>query len=290
MKLTNRLAAGAALIIGLAFAGAATAAEFYGTLKKINDTGTIVIGHRESSVPFSYLDDQQKPVGYSIDLCMKIVESIEKELGKKINVRFVPVNPKTRIPLLANGTINMECGSTTNNLTRQQQVDYAPITFITGTKLLVKKASGIKEVEDLEGKSIALAQGTTNERAIKAIIQEKGLNIRILPVKDHAEGFLTLQTGRVDAYSTDHILLHGLISKAKNPNDYEVVGRFLSYDPYAIMLPRDDSAFRLVATRTLADLFRSGEIYKIYGKWFDPLGVPPTDLLKAAFEIQALPY
>lgn len=290
MTLKNKLFAGMIVLIGLLFAGAASAAELYGTLKKINDTGTIVIGHRESSIPFSYLNDEQKPVGYSIDLCMKIVESVKKELGKDIKVRFVPVNPKTRIPLIANGTINLECGSTTNNLTRQQQVDYAPTTFITGTKLLVKKASGIKEVEDLEGKSIALAQGTTNERAIKAIMKEKGINIKILPVKDHAEGFLALQTDRVDAYSTDHILLYGLISKAKNPDEYDVVGRFLSYDPYAIMLPRDDSAFRLVATRTLADLFRSGEIKKIYSKWFDPMGVPPTDLLLATFESQALPY
>ncbi|MDH3281955.1 MAG: amino acid ABC transporter substrate-binding protein, partial [Gammaproteobacteria bacterium] len=208
----------------------------------------------------------------------------------KIDVKLVPVNPKTRIPLLANGTIDIECGSTTNNLTRQQQVDYAHTTFITGTKLLVKKASGIKEVEDLQGKTIALAQGTTNERAIKAIDEKKGLGLKILPVKDHAEGFLALDTDRVDAYSTDHILLHGLISKAKNPEEYDVVGRFLSYDPYAIMVRRDDSAFRLVANSTLSDLFRSGEIYDVYAKWFDPLGVPPTDLLKAAFEIQALPY
>lgn len=279
-------AAGAALLL----APIANAQDFYGTLKKIDDSGTIVVGHRESSVPFAYLNDQQQPVGYSMDLCMKIVDRVSETLGKKIDVKLVPVNPKTRIPLLANGTIDIECGSTTNNLTRQQQVDYAHTTFITGTKLLVKKASGIKEVEDLKGKTIALAQGTTNERAIKAIDEEKGLGLKMLPVKDHAEGFLALDTDRVDAYSTDHILLYGLISKAKNPDDYEVVGRFLSYDPYAIMVRRDDSAFRLIANSTLSDLFRSGEINEIYAKWFDPLGVAPTDLLKAAFEIQALPY
>lgn len=290
MKLFSTLLA--ALGLALTFAGGspASAQELYGTLKKINDTGTIVIGHRESSIPFAYLDENQKPIGYTMDLCMKVVENIEEKLGKDVSIRYVPVNPKTRIPLLANGTINMECGSTTNNLTRQQQVDYAPITFITGTKLLVKKASGISNVNDLEGKSIALAQGTTNERAIKAIMKERGLNIDILPVSDHAEGFLALQTDRVDAYSTDHILLHGLISKSKTPGDYAVVGKFLSYDPYAIMVPRDDSAFRLVATEALAGLFRSGEINDIYAKWFDPMGVPQTDLLKAAFEMQALPY
>lgn len=291
MKRLVALFAGIGLALGLASGGgSASAQELYGTLKKINDTGTIVIGHRESSIPFAYLNEDQKPVGYTIDLCMKIVENIEEKLGKDIEIRYVPVTPKTRIALMANGTINMECGSTTNNLTRQQQVDYAPITFITGTKILTKKGSGVSNVNDLDGKSIALAQGTTNERAIKAIMEERGLDIDILPVKDHAEGFLALQTDRVDAYSTDHILLYGLISKAKNPDDYEVVGKFLSYDPYAIMIPQDDSAFRLVVNKTLADLFRSGEIDEIYAKWFDPLGVPQTDLLQAAFEMQALPY
>jgi glutamate/aspartate transport system substrate-binding protein len=290
MKLFSTLLAAFGLALTFAGGSPASAQELYGTLKKINDSGTIVVGHRESSIPFAYLDENQEPIGYTMDLCMKIVERIEEELGKDIEVRYVPVNPKTRIPLLANGTINIECGSTTNNLTRQQQVDYAPVTFITGTKLLVKKASGVENVEDLEGKSIALSQGTTNERAIKAVMEERGIDIDILPVSDHAEGFLALETDRVDAYSTDHILLHGLISKAKNPDDYAVVGKFLSYDPYAIMVPRDDSAFRLVATKTLADMFRSGEINEIYAKWFDPLGVPQTDLLQAAFEMQALPY
>ncbi|MDH3637795.1 MAG: amino acid ABC transporter substrate-binding protein [Gammaproteobacteria bacterium] len=280
----------ATIVAVLVFTPLASAENLYGTLKKISDSGTIVVGHRESSVPFAYLNDDQKPEGYSIDLCMRIVDRVSERVGKKLEVKLVPVNPKTRIPLLANGTIDIECGSTTNNLTRQQQVDYAHTTFITGTKVLVKKGTGVKEVEDLKGKSIALAQGTTNERAIKAIDKEKGLGLKVLPVKDHAEGFLALDTGRVDAYATDHILLYGLISKAKNPDEYEVVGRFLSYDPYGIMVRRDDSAFRLVANTTLSDLFRSGEINDIYAKWFDPLGVPQTDLLKAAFEMQALPY
>lgn len=267
----------------------ALAENLYGTLAKIDEANEIVIGHRESSIPFAYLDNNQNPVGYSVDLCLQVVKSVNERLGKKVKVRFVPVNPKTRIPLLANGTIDIECGSTTNNLTRQKQVDYAPVTFITGTKLLVKKDSGIREVEDLNGKVIALAQGTTNERVIKEIIAEKGLDAKVLPVKDHAAGFLTLESDRVDAYSTDHILLFGLISKAKNPGDYEVAGRFLSYDPYALMVRRDDSEFRLLVNKTLSDLFRSGEINKIYDKWFLPLGVPATDLLQAAFEIQALP-
>ena len=270
----------------------------YGTLKKLKDSGTITIGHRESSVPFAYYNKSQKPIGYSMDLCEKIVQRAEKEIGKKLVRKYYPVNPKTRIQLLANGTIDIECGSTTNNLTRQQQIDYAHVTFITGTKLLVKKSSGIKSIDDMKGKKIALAQGTTNEKAIVKINSDKKLGISVVNVKDHAEGFLALETGRVDSYSTDHILLFGLISKAKKPSDYAVVGSFLSYDPYAIMVRRDDSAMRLIANSELSDLFRSGEINKIYDKWFmkplpeggNALGVPQTDLLQAAFTMQALPY
>ena len=280
------------LVAGLSLVASATttvAAEFTGTLKKIADSGTIVIGHRESSVPFAYLDENQKPIGYSMDLCHRIVDDVEKVVGKSLNVRYVPVNPKTRLALIANGTIDLECGSTTNKLSRQEQVEYLPVTFITGTKILVRKNSGIKSVKDLDGKAIALAQGTTNEKAIKAAVEQMGLNVKVLPVRDHAEGFLSLETDRVDAYSTDHILLFGLISKAKNPNDYEVVGDFLSYDPYAIMVRRDDSSFELVGKRTIAGLFRSGEINTIYDKWFEPLGVGRTQLLNNAFQIQALP-
>lgn len=290
MKITpiHRMFAIAALTIALAPA-ASQAQDLTGTLAKINDSGEIVIGHRESSVPFAYLNDAQEPIGYSIDLCMKVVEEVEKTLGKDIEVRYVPVNPKTRIALIANGTIDLECGSTTNNLTRQQQVEYLPVTFVTGTKIMARKDSGIASVSDLDGKSIALAQGTTNERAIKAAVEAQGLDVKILPVRDHAEGMLSLETDRVDAYATDHILLFGLISKSKTPDAFAVVGDFLSFDPYALMIRRDDSAFELVGKTALANVFRSGEIKEIYAKWFDPLGVPADPLLEAAFALGALP-
>jgi len=279
------------MAVGLMSAGSTMtfAADYTGTLDKIKESGEIVLGHRESSVPFAYLDSNQKAVGYSIDLCLKIVEAVEAELGKELKIKYVPVNPKTRIALMANGTIDLECGSTTNNLTRQQQVEYLPVTFITGTKLLVRKDSGIKTIADLGGKAIALAQGTTNERAVKAAVEAAGLDVKVLPVRDHAEGMLSLETDRVDAYSTDHILLFGLISKSKKPDDYAVVGDFLSFDPYAIMVRRDDSAFELVGKKALAEVMRSGEILDIYSKWFDPIGVPADDLLKAAFKIGGLP-
>lgn len=260
-----------------------------GTLDKIAASGEIVIGHRESSVPFSYLDDSQNPVGYSIDLCLKVVEAVAAELGKELSVKYVPVNPKTRIALMANGTIDLECGSTTNNLTRQQQVEYLPVTFVTGTKILTRKDSGIGSVADLDGKAVALAQGTTNERAVLAAVEAAGLDVKVLPVRDHAEGMLSLETDRVDAYATDHILLFGLISKSKTPDEFAVVGDFLSFDPYALMVRRDDSAFELIGKKALAEVFRSGEINAIYAKWFDPLGVPADPLLQAAFKLGALP-
>lgn len=287
MKLATQLLA--ASIAAVVMTTGALAKDLSGRLATIAERGAIVLGHRESSVPFAYLDENQKPIGYSIDLCMKVVEEIKKTVGKDLEVKYVPVNPKTRIALMANGTIDLECGSTTNNLTRQEQVEYLPVTFITGTKILARKNSGIQSIDDLNGKSVALAQGTTNERVIKAAIEKRGLEVKILPVRDHAEGMLTLETDRVDAYSTDHILLYGLIAKSRNPADFAVVGDFLSYDPYALMVPRNESAYELVGKRALAEVFRSGEIDAIYEKWFGPLGVEKTDLLDAAFQIQALP-
>ncbi len=263
-------------------------------LKRIMDRGTINMGHRESSVPFAYIKDGE-PIGYSIDLCDLFVEKIKAVIKMpNISVKHVPVTSQTRLALIANGTIDMECGSTTNNLTRQKQVDYLPVTFITGTKLASKKGSGITEIEDLEGMAIALSQGTTNEKAIKRIMKEQGIKIKIVNVKDHPQGWLALTSGRVDAYATDDVLLYGLISKSKNPDQFQVTGRFLSYDPYGLMVPRNDSTFRRIGTVLLADLMRSGEMLKIYNKWFNPgptgINMPISDTLSVAFDIQALPH
>lgn len=280
-----------AAALGLSFPLGAAAQEFGPTLQRIKERGTITIGHRESSVPFSYIGDDQEPVGYTIDICMHVVDAIEDKIGEdELDIRWVAVTPQTRLGLIANGTIDMECGSTTNNLTRQEQVDYAYITYITGTKLLTKKGNGIEGVEDLSGNTIALAQGTTNERAVKEAIDERNIeDVDILSVKDHGEGFLALRTDRVDAYSTDDILLFGLIEKSKNPDDYKVVGEFLSYDPYAIMVPQNDSEFRLVVNKALANLFRSGQINEIYNDWFEPMGVPMSDALKDSIRLHTLP-
>ena len=272
-----------------------SAAELYGTLKKIKDNGQIVMGHRENSVPFAYMQSDGKPIGYTVDLCNKIIDRIKKTLNMpNLKVKLVPVTSQTRIPLLANGTIDIECGSTTNNLTRSKQISYLHVTFITGTKLAVRKGSGIKEIEDLNGKAIGLSLGTTNEKAVKRIAKQKGLKIKYHMVKDHPQGWLALETDRVDAYATDHSLLYGLISKSKDKSKWEVVGRFLSYDPYGIMVRRDDSAMQLLGNTVLSDLMRSGEMQKIYDKWFDPgptnINMPISSNLKVAFEVQALPY
>ena len=284
--------AGAALAF-LAAAQPASAQKSF-VLERIKARGTINMGHREASVPFAYIKDG-KVQGYSIDLCDLFVEKIKKTLKMlNLKVKHVPVTSQTRLALIANGNIDMECGSTTNNLTRQKQVDYLPVTFITGTKLASKKGSGITEIEDMEGKVIALSQGTTNEKAIKRIMKAKGIKIKIVNVKDHPQAWLALTSGRVDAYATDDVLLYGLISKSKNPGQYQVTGRFLSYDPYGLMVPRNDSTYRRIGTVLLADLMRSGEMLKIYNKWFNPgptkINMPISSTLKTAFEVQALPH
>jgi glutamate/aspartate transport system substrate-binding protein len=288
-------AAVAAAMLAATVGTPALAQEDSFVLKRIKERGEINVGHREASIPFSYIGPDGKPIGYTIDQCMKIVDKIKEEIqAPNLKVKFVPVTSQTRIALMANGTIDIECGSTTNNLTRQKQVDYLAVTFITGTQLASKKGSGIKEIEDLNGKAIALSLGTTNEKAVKAVIQEKGLNVKIVSVKDHPQGWLALETGRVDAYATDHVLLFGLISKSKDPSQFQVTGRFLSYDPYGIMVPRNDSSFRLIGNTVLSDMMRSGEMVKLYDKWFNPgptnINMPLTATLKTAFEVQALPY
>ncbi|MEM8664834.1 MAG: amino acid ABC transporter substrate-binding protein [Pseudomonadota bacterium] len=264
------------------------------TLKRIDERGVVNVGHRESSVPFAYMDDNGEPIGYTLDVCAKIVEGIGAELGRDdLEVNFVPVTGQTRIALMANGTIDIECGSTTNNLTRQRQVAYLPTTFITGTKVAVAADSDAATLKEMEGKILGVSAGTTNERAIKKAIEDQGLDIRIQEFKDHAQGWLAMETGRIDAYGSDDVLLYGLISKAREPGAWKVVGDYLSFDPYAIMVPRNDSTFQRLGTAVLAELMRTGELEEIYAKWFDPgptgIAMPITDTLKTAFQIQALP-
>ena len=289
-------AAIAALALALV-APPAVAQELTGTLKKIKDSGSITLGHRETSIPFSYLDDKQQPIGYSMDICAAIVEEVKKELAlTTLNVKYNPVTSQTRIPLMSNGTIDLECGSTTNTLSRQKEVAFAPTTFITGTKLVVKKSAKIKSYKDLKGKTVVVTQGTTNERVIKALNDAEKLDMKFLAAKDHGESFLTVESGRAAAFAMDDVLLYGLVAKSKKPADFVVVGDYLSFDPYAIMHRRNDADFGLAVNRALSALFRSGDINKLYDKWFvgklpdgATMGMPMSPLLKAAFASQALP-
>ena len=285
----------AGIVLGLLFSASLTlpaaAEEFGGTLGKINASNTIAIGHRDASIPFSYLDEDKRPVGYAMDLCGRVVDEVKRVLKKNdLRVSHMVVTAQNRIPLVASHAIDMECGSTTNTLSRQEQVDFSAIYFTTGTRVLARKSLNAREIEDFQGRSVAVVEGSTNERAIKAMKDTGKLrDLALVAFKDYSGAQTALEAGRVDAFATDDIVLFGLLAKSAMKGDLEVVGRFLTYDPYGIMMRRDDSAFRLVVNRTLAGLFRSGEIGKIHARWFDPLGVPVGALMKAGFELQALP-
>src|SRR6266540_2746263 len=250
-------------------ASPAIAQELTGTLKKIKDTGTITLGHRESSLPFSYYDDKQQVVGYAMDLCARIVEGVKNELKlAKLETKLNPVTSATRIPLMANGTIDLECGSTTNNLERQQQVSFTITHFVTANRFVSKKAANLKTVDDLKGKTITSTSGTTNLKQITEIGAQKNLNLNILAAKDHAEAFLMVETDRAAAFVMDDILLYSLVAGSKSPKDYEINADALSVEPYGIMLRREDPAFKKVVDSEMIRIYKSGEINGIYDKWF----------------------
>lgn len=263
--------------LSMAFSGL-HAQELTGTLKKIKDTGTITLGVRDSSIPFSYLDDRQAYQGYSIDLCMRIVDATRKELGlQNLNVKMNPVTSATRIPLMANGTIDLECGSTTNNLERQKQVAFAPTTYVAANRLLAKKRSNIHSLADMQGKALVSTSGTANLKQLTALNAQHQLGMRIMAAKDHAEGFLMVETGRAVAFAMDDILLASLAASSKAPNDYAITREALSVEPYGIMLRRDDPQFKKLVDAAIINVFKSGEITRIYNKWFIA-PIPPKNI------------
>ncbi len=258
-------------------AGAAQAQES-GTLKKIKETGTITLGVRDSSIPFSYLDDKQSYQGYSIDLCLKIVTAVQKQLGlSSLNVKLNPVTSATRIPLMANGTIDLECGSTTNNMERQKQVSFAPTTFVTANRILSKKSSNIKSLADLKGKSVVSTSGTANLKQLTTLNADQSLGINIMPAKDHAEAFLMVETGRAAAFVMDDILLASLAANSKAPGDYEISKTALSVEPYGIMLRKDDVPFKAAVDKAISAVLTSGDVNRIYAKWF-MAAIPPKGI------------
>lgn len=267
----------ASLLGALSFSFVAQAQET-GTLKKIKDSGKITLGVRDASIPFSYLDDKQQYIGYSVELCDKIASAVQRKLGLTAMQRvYQPVTSATRIPLMANGTIDLECGSTTNNLDRQKQVSFAPTTFITANRLLAKKSSNINKLEDMKGKTLVSTAGTSNIRQVTGLNTERQLGMTILTGKDHSDSFLMVETGRAVAFAMDDILLAGLAANAKSPGDYMITKEALSVEPYGIMLRKDDAPFQAVVDEAIKNVFSSGDIEKIYGKWFlNP--IPPKGI------------
>jgi glutamate/aspartate transport system substrate-binding protein len=263
-----------------------------GTLEKIVASKTFAIAYREESVPFSFIDSSGKLKGYAIDICLKIAEEIKTQFKlDKLDIKYVPITPQTRIPVIANGTANAECSSTTITTGRMKQVEFLTPNFITGTKLLVRKGSGINKIEDLEGKTLIALAGTTNEKAALEEIAKRKLKVNMVKVKDHPQALLNLEQGRADAYTSNDVVLYGIRTMAKNPSDYEVVGPFYSYDPFSIMIPKNDTDFRALGLKVMSDLYRSGEIFTIYKKWFEPgptnINLPMNDDLKNALRLNA---
>jgi len=256
----------------------AWAQELTGTLKKIKDSGSITLGHRESSIPFSYYDDKQQVIGYSQEFALKVVDAIKQELkAPGLEVKLLPVTSQNRITLVQNGTVDLECGSTTNNTERQKQVAFSNSIFIIGTKLMTKKDSGIKDFPDLAGKNVVTTAGTTSERLLRKMNEDKKMNMNIISAKDHGESFLTLETGRAVAFMMDDALLFGERAKAKKPDDWVVVGTAQSYEAYGCMMRKDDPQFKKIVDATIAKLETSGAAEQIYNKWF-LASIPPKGL------------
>jgi glutamate/aspartate transport system substrate-binding protein len=279
-------------VISLMIAGFAQAAgpAHADTLDRIKAAGAISIGYVDASPPFASSERGGKPEGFSIDLCQRVVAGVKQIPGlAELTVKYVPVTTETRIPRLEAGEIDIECGSTTRTLSRQARVDFTLMTFVTGTELLVHLDSKIYDISDLEGKKVAVLPDTTTETVIKTLLKQRLVNATIVSVKNHEEGVASLDDGRADAYASDEVLLIGLARKSKDPGNLRLSGNLYSYEPYALMVRQNDAAFRLLADRALAQVFRSGEIEKIYDHWFGQWNVKPSRMLTALYRIQSLP-
>jgi len=261
-----------------------------GTLEKIRTTKTIALGYRDSSVPFSYAGPTKEPMGYSVDLCTRVVEDLRRDLKlPDLQVTWVPVSVETRVRALVNGTIDLECGSTTNTLSRQERVDFSLTTFITGASLLALAGSGVSD--QLGAIRIAVIPGTTTEQMVKSAIASMGTGAdaaKLVAVKDHADGLAAVVDRRADVYATDRAILMGLVTSASNPRQFALLDRYLSYEPYALMLRRGDPEFRLAVNRSLARLYRSGQVLDIYRRWFGQWG-DPSPLTLGMYAVEGLP-
>ncbi len=242
--------------------------QFTGTLQKARASGAVTIAYRESSIPFSYLSARGEPIGYSIELCRKLVEAIGDAVGRELAIKWLPVTSESRIDAIVSGRADLECGSTTNNLERQKLVGFSPTIFVSGTKLMVKSGSPIKSFRDLAGKTVAVTAGTTNEKTMRELAVKFKLDYRLLVLRDHAESFAQVAGGKADAFATDDVLLYGLIAQNKAQGKFQVVGEFLSYDPYGIMYRKGDLQVGRLINTTFHDLAEDGEVGRQYKRWF----------------------
>jgi glutamate/aspartate transport system substrate-binding protein len=258
-------------------------------LSRIRQNKAVTIGFRESAEPFAYLNENKQPSGYSIDVCKKIAQETGRKLNiPNIEIKYVPVTPQTRIPLIANGTVDIECGTTVNSLARQEQVDFSYAVALAEGRLLVKKTSGIKDLSDLNGKIVALAAGTTAERYVRAALDRNKINVRVLQVRDNAEGLLAVNSQRVDAFVNDAVLLGGVLRTAQNKNDFAIVGKPLSFEQVAFMVGKNNSGLLTIVNGTIARLLASGELQKLYDQWITPYGVPIEGEVDTLFKIEAI--
>ena len=271
--------------------------QLSGTLKKIKTTRTVAIGYRDASVPFSYLSAARQPIGYSIDICTEIVEDIRGELGDDtIQVKYVAVDTQTRIPRVVDGTIDLECGTTTNNAERRKQVAFSPINFVSGTKLLVKRSSKLRSYRDLKGRTVAVTPASTNEAAIKSLNAKEGLNITIQVMPGNPQAFEAVDAGKADAWAGDDAVLFATVAETKNPRDFSVLDEFLSYDPYGIMYRKNDPALDMLVKHSFERLAQTRELARIYEQWFvrklpsgRTLGISMSPQLEGIFEALGQP-
>jgi ABC-type amino acid transport substrate-binding protein len=288
---------GWAAVAGYSAVGLLNGQELRGTLKKIHETGTVVIGYRESSIPFSYLNTRGEPIGYSIDLGRAIVDAISNELnGQTLKINFVPVTSESRFVAVKNGEIDLECGSTTNNTERQKEVAFSPIIFVAGTKLLVKRGSPIQSFRDLNGKSVVVTAGTTNETAMHRLSEKFGIALNLVVAKDHEASYEQLVSGKVEAFAGDDVLLYGFIAIHHAGNDLQVTGDFLSYDPYGIMYRKDDPELAELVNRVFREMAESRDLGYTYDRWFlkklpsgETLNVPISAQLDEIFRALGAP-
>ncbi|NMG74433.1 glutamate/aspartate ABC transporter substrate-binding protein [Aromatoleum diolicum] len=293
MKLRHPLKTTVATLFAAGAIAVVPAVAQANTLQKIKETGSITLGHRESSIPFSYYDQNQQVVGYSHEMMLKVVDAIKTELKlPNLQVKLMPVTSQNRIPLVQNGTVAIECGSTTNNSERAKQVAFSNSIFIVGTRLMTKKDSGVQDFAQLAGKNVVTTAGTTSERLLRKLNEEKQLGMSIISAKDHGESFLTLETGRAVAFMMDDALLYGELAKAKRPAEWTVTGTPQSFEAYGCMMSKEDPAFKALVDGAIAKAMASGEAEKIYNKWFQAaippkninLGFPLSDSMKNLFK------